>query len=472
MRDLFFVVCFVVALVSGCASHTDQLVRPSNPTISELEPALSQNASEIKASWWAALGDIQLNTLIERALAHSPSLETAGARIAAAQSIANSQQSTLLPQFGFSAQADKQQLSQNYFFAPGMDTYNGYGLIETTLNWSLDIWGKQRKYFDASLRRIQAAKLNAAAAQLLLTSTVVRVYIDYDRATHLRSINSQELTIRNKLYHIATARQKVGLGEALEVNQRLADKDLAQARLTQSETAVVVFQHQLAALVAQGPSFGEALKPPQIEWGNHDLPKLIPANLLARRPDLQVLLTQIDASELDLAASKLEYLPDVNLQGYVGAQSFGLPLLFQSASQTFSVGPVLSLPIFDGGRISANILGKESARNERISVYQDQLLTALKEAADGIANVKSTDSELEQNKQAQIRADNNLRIQEERKRVGLTTTDNVLNAKLVSVQQLRNVLDSRARLFSAEVSLIQALGGSYQISQEKSFQTQ
>jgi len=460
MRPLF-VVAFCLAVI-GCTAPQDQLTKPSIPEINQIEPGLSGSAGKISEQWWVGLNDPQLTQVIELALAKSPSIEIAGTRIAAAQAIARAQQASLAPQVGFSAQIDEQQFSQNYIFVPGMQIYNGYGFVQANMNWSLDLWGKQRKYFDAANQRVKAAQFNVAAAKLILSSTIAKVYADFDHAHQLKILSVKELDLRDRLYQIAIARQRAGVIDALDAKQKLVDRDLAQGRLTQADLAIKVLQHQLAALAQQGPTWGEKLQAPKLDSFNGELPNVIPANLLARRPDLQVLLAQITAADLDVDAAKLEYLPDVNLQAYAGFQSIGLPLLFQSASQAFSIGPVLSLPIFEGGRIAANALGKEAARNERIATYQDQLTTALKEAADGIATVKSTSVELTQVQRALADSRSYWQIQQQRKIAGLTSSDNVFNAELTVVQQQKQVLDTRTRSLSARISLIQALGGSFE----------
>jgi NodT family efflux transporter outer membrane factor (OMF) lipoprotein len=447
--------------LGGCLAPKDQLVVPEQRTVSELERNSTRQTIQLQENWWELLNDPQLNRLIALALERAPSLQIAGVRIAAAQALANAQQAVFAPQVGVAAQIDQQRFSQNYFFAPGMQTYNGYGLIQANMTWSLDIWGKQRKYFEAATHRVSAARLNVEASKLLLSSTIVKTYLNYDRAVKFNALSVKDAAIRNGLYQISQARQTAGLTDVVETKQRLSDRDLAQARLTQSSVAIKLLQHQLGALTQQGPSAGEKILSPQLDWRGGDLPTNIPANLLARRPDLQVLLEQIEASELDYAGAKLEYLPDINLQGYAGLQAIGLPLLLTSSSQVFSLGPSLSLPIFEGGRIAANALGKESLRNERISAYQEQLLTALKEAADGIATVDSTSSELNQTQQALSQTENNLLIAQQRKQAGLTTTDNVWMAELNVIEQRKQVLDTYAKVYDAKISLIQALGGSY-----------
>jgi len=201
---------------------------------------------------------------------------------------------------------------------------------------------------------------------LLLSTTIVRVYLDYDRLIKAHDLSSKDLQVKKSLYLIAKARFAAGLADTSFVNQRKLELELAEVNVSQADLGVKMAQHQLAALVGRGPSWGESLKSPSISANNLALPKQIPSNLLERRPDLQSLLSQIDVAKLQLEGARLEYLPDINLAGFVGVQSFGLSQLFASKSQQFSIGPALSLPIFDGGMINANITGKEAGRNQQL----------------------------------------------------------------------------------------------------------
>jgi len=195
---------------------------------------------------------------------------------------------------------------------------------------------------------------------------------------------------------------------------------------------------------------------------------VIPSNLLERRPDLQALLSQIDVAKLQLDGAKLEYLPDVNLAGFIGVQSFGISQLFNSRSQQFSIGPAISLPIFDGGAIAANITGKESARNQAIANYQEQLVQALRDVADGIGSMKSSQANFESYKTTFHSAKSNYEIARQRAKVGISSQEAVLTTEQSYLAQGQNFADAKAKMLTANVVLIQALGGSYLQHSKKS----
>lgn len=457
--------------LSACAFFPRQsLPEQASKTLLDLEPALTIQSETIEDQWWRAFGDSQLNHLVELGLRQSPSLEISGARILAAQVMLENEKAAFVPQIGVGAQVDRQQLSQNYIFVPGMPVYTGYGLINASLNWSLDIWGKQKKYYEAAKNQVKAAQASHKASELLLSTTIVRIYFDYDRMVQSRDLYARDVQVKNSLYQITQARLGAGLVDALALNQRKVDLETAQVNLNQADLSVKMIQHQLSALVREGPSWGEGLQSPNINIDKLTLPKLIPANLLERRPDLQALLSQIDVAKLQLDGAKLEYLPDINLAGFIGVQSFGLSQLFASKSQQFSIGPVLTLPIFDGGLIDANVTGKEANRNQAIANYQEQLVQALREVADGINSVKSSQAIFDSFRVTYKTAKSSYEISRHRNEVGISSKETVFTTEQGYLMQGQNYIDARAKLLTANVVLVQALGGSYLKSNAKAQQ--
>ena len=453
---------FLSVALSSCAffprdSLPEQVAKP----LEVIEPQLSPQTSPIKDQWWTVFGDPQLDRLVGLGVRHSPSLDISGARIVAAQAMLDNEKAAFLPQIGISGQVNRQQLSENYIFVPGMPVYTGYGLVNTSLNWSLDVWGKQKKYFDAAKNQVLAVRANYQASELLLSTTIVRVYFDYDRMVQVRNLYARDVEVKKSLYKVALDRQRVGLSDSTLIHQRKLELESAQVNLSQANLSMKMIQHQLAALVQEGPTWGEALTPPTIQLGGLRLPEIIPANLLERRPDLQALLSQIDVAKLQLEGAKLEYLPDINLAGFLGFQSFGLSQIFASKSQQFSIGPAISLPIFDGGLINANITGKEASRNQAIANYQEQLVRALREVADGIDSIKSSQANYESYASAYQSAKANYEISKSRSDVGIGSQETVLTYEQSYLSQGQNYADAKAKMLTANAVLVQALGGSY-----------
>ena len=463
MRKIILIFASLATLVlSGCAVFPrEKLGESTLRDLSQIEPQLAQQDIEISDAWWLALGDEQLNRLIDQGLKVSPTMEQAALRINQAKQMVDAEFAGLMPNVSATAQVNQQRLSQDYIYLPGMPVSTNYGLVGGSLNWSLDIWGKQKKKLEAAKEGVLASKADYSFTKLWLASTISLTYLDYDQSVKFATISDRELVLRENLFKIAEQRHAKGLIDSAVLDQRKMDWELAQVSHNQAMLTMLILQHQLAALIGQGPSFGETLTKPQITGHMADLPETIPADLLARRPDLQALLAQIKAARLSLTAAKMAYLPDFNLQGLIGLQSFGLDQLFSGKSRQYSVGPVMSLPIFDGGAINANIGAKEVQRNEVIANYHAGLLQALKESADGIAKVKFSSADLNLVSKTHESAKNILTTALVKRRVGMYSDEQAFIAEINYLQVNRQWIDAQIKNSMATINLIQALGGSY-----------
>ena len=251
----------------------------------------------------------------------------------------------------------------------------------------------------------------------------------------------------------------VGLADQSQVNQRRVELEESAMMKALAQQAVKIAQHQLAALSNQGPSAGEALQAPNISGVRAKLPEVIRADLLARRADLQALLAQIRASKLRVDSAKLAYLPDINLQGLIGLQAFDISRLFNSNSRQYNVGPALNLPIFNGGAIAAQISGREIERNQVIYNYQNALLNALKESADGILRVKTAQGNLTLANQMEERAASVFDVAKQKRAAGLYADEQLHFAQLQYLQAKKQWIDARRQELADGVNLVVVLGG-------------
>lgn len=452
-------------LLVGCALiPRDKIAEPAVPEVATLEKNITQDALQIQRDWWLGFQDPNLNVLMEKALKGSPSLTSADARMQAAQALFEANRGVLIPQIGIGAQATRQKFSQNYIFVPGkMKPIDNYGLVGANFQWSLDLWGKQKKLMQSAGLKLDSAKASFEAARLGLTATIAGVYVDYDFAMKALELANEEATIRQYLFEIAQSRKNAGIVDENMLNQRRIEKDMASVRQGQAGLILKQIQHQLAVLAGEGPTWGEQLPRPQLQLDaiGKSFPQKIPADLLARRPDLQALLKQVEASRLEVSAAKLEYLPNIDLNANIGFQSFGLDRLFQTPSQMFGIGPVLNLPIFDGGRIDANTLSKEAGRNQAVAEYHESLLDALRQSADGIAAFKTARTDYEHLSSAQKSMQSIYDANRNRLANGIVSQEQLYASQANLIKQTEALAEARAKLASSHIGLIQALGGGY-----------
>lgn len=462
------ILCLAPLWMASCALiPRDKLAEPAMAEISSLEKNVSKETIAIQKDWWKAFGDSNLNTLMDKALKGSPSLAQADSRISAAQALFEANRGALIPQINVGGQVSRQKLSQTYIYAPGlMQPIMNYGLANASMQWSLDFWGKQKKLMSSAKLKLEGAKAGYEAARLGLAGMVAGVYIDYDQAVRGAEFAMQEAKLRQNLFEIAQQRKNSGILDESALNQKRIEAELASVRSNQMELVVKQLQHQLAVLAGEGPSWGESLPKPALKTDliQKNYPQHIPADLLARRPDLQALLKQVEASKIEVGAAKLDYLPNLDLNANLGYQSYGLDRLFESRSQIFGIGPVLSLPIFDGGRIDANTLAKEAGRNQAIAEYHETLLQALRQSADGIAAFKTTQADLERMSKAQASMQQIHEATKSRMKNGIVSHEYLYLSESNLIKQNQALVEAQARFANAHIALIQALGGGYSMN--------
>ncbi len=464
-KPLYYLLMTLVMLnLSACSGLINPDSKPPIPDITKIESKLENSSHPIESKWWEAFGDQQLNRLIELGIGNSPTLKMANERVQVSQALLNSSRSVLLPQIGLTAQTNRQQLSENYIFIPGvMDRISNYGYVAGTFSWSLDLWGKNEKLFEASKYRLKGALLEGELLRLNLQIAIVAAYSEFDIALKSRDLMKRVNTIHQELFDIYKVRQQKGLIDNIALEQEAIEVERSSAQLAMSQSIVDMYATQIAILTGNSPSWVSNITTPNIRFPEKPLVRnqQIPSDLIARRPDLQVLLSQIDASGLEYSAAKLDYLPSFDLQANIGYQSFGLDRFISASSQFFSLGPVLNLPIFNGGRIDANVAAKKATNNEAIARYHEALLQALKQSADGITKVKFATQQLNSQSQATEKSQFIYDQLASRKKNGLISNEKLLQNELLLISQKQLLEQTNLNAESSYLFLIQALGGGF-----------
>ena len=358
--------------------------------------------AELNTSWWSAFQDPQLDALITRTVAESPTLAVARARIERASAGVQSAKAADYPTIGLGFDATQQRYSANGLYPPPLaGSDRSSGTLQAGISYELDFFGRNKAALAAALGQVQAAQAEGAAARLMLASQVARSYFALARLLAQRELLGQQIALREQALTLVRQRSAAGLDNAQEL--RNAEGPLPELRrqgLVLEELATVL-RHQLAALSAQPAGALQALKP--------QLPELLamPANiktnasgstppsldlgidLLGRRPDVLAARWRVEASTQEVAVARALFYPNISLTAFAGFSSIGLDRLLQSGSQQYGVGPSLRLPLFDSGRLSANLRGTAAQASEAVAAYNAALLEAVRDASDQLSSVAS-----------------------------------------------------------------------------------
>lgn len=422
-----------------------------------------------QTQWWQRYGDAELDRLIAEALAQAPDMAAAAARVRQAQALLGVSQSASAPQLSASASATGDKLSYNHLTPAEMTPrgMNDYGRATLDLNWSLDLWGKHRAAVAAAAGELQAREADAAQARLVLASGVAAAYADLVRLSVTEQTLAQSLQVRETTAKLFAERFDNGLENMGSVHSAQARAAAAQTELLQAQEQVALQRHRIAALMGAAPDRGADIQIPaatlqqpwQQQWA---LPDQLPASLLGRRPDVVAARLQAQALESRVAAKQAEFYPDVNLAAFVGVQSLGLDMLAKGGSSIASIGPAISLPIFNGGRLRAELGASRAQYDEAVALYRSTLNRALQEVADNAVSQRALQQQLVAVRQALASATEAHRVARNRYEGGLATHLDVLSAEDQLLVSVRYVVDMQARALSLDIALHRALGGGWQ----------
>ena len=187
----------------------------------------------------------------------------------------------------------------------------------------------------------------------------------------------------------------------------------------------------------------------------------LPSDLLGRRADIAAARWRVEAATQDIGNARAQFYPSVNLVAFAGFSSIGLDRLLDAGSQQWGVGPALHLPLFDGGRLRANLRGKVADLDASIESYNAAVLDAVRDVADQLASQQSVRQQQMAQRGALALAQNAHDIALQRFNAGLVNYLAVLNAETAVLNQRRQGADLAARALDVQVGLMRALGGGY-----------
>nr|WP_246312269.1 efflux transporter outer membrane subunit [Aquabacterium terrae] len=453
----------VVVLLGGCAS-----LGPAVEPIARHGPAqagLDQGAAvpTVNAAWWREFNDPTLNDLIDRALAGQPGLQAAAARVAHAGAALAASRAALAPQLGLAADITRQHFTERGLVPPPIaGSERTSATLQVTGQWELDFFGRHQVALQAALGQQRAAQAELGAARVLLVSRIALGHVGLARLVSQQQIARSALQQREAM--LGLTRQRVAGGMDTQVELRQAESAVPEVRQQIEALAeqIALARHQLAVLSGQPPQALAALTPTLQPLPVDALPERLPADLLGRRADVVAARWRIEAATQDVQGARAAFYPDIDLLGFAGLSALGLDRLLSPGSLNLGVGPALRLPIFDGGRLRAQLKGREAELDAAIAAYNGAVLDAAREAADAIVSLRSIERQQAEQAQAQAAAESAYDFAQQRYRAGLGTYLTVLSAETSVLAQRRLGADLKARALESRIGLMRALGGGWQ----------
>ncbi|SFG28563.1 efflux transporter, outer membrane factor (OMF) lipoprotein, NodT family [Novosphingobium sp. CF614] len=480
---LFGLALGLAALPAGCTVGPDFAApQPAAPddwsSWRSGDPALVSPVAagaRMPADWWTLLGDPVLDRLEQEALAASPDIETAALHYAQARVQLEGAGGLGLPQVD--ARADVARTRQSEYGA-STRLFDVLGADRATLakflsqpytlyhggfdaSWELDLWGKVRRTIEQAGARASQQEALLDLARLSVASEVAQAYFDLRTAQRQIALSSEDIALLRDHAELVAARVKGGLGDESEIERERAALHALEAGLPGLQAREALQVNRVAVLLGRHPGeIDEELRPVAgpVEGAMPDLSLGMPSEVALDRPDVRAAQAQLHAATAGIGIAVADLYPGIRLGGGFNLESYRSQNLFDWASRTWSIGPSLDLPLFDGGRRRSVVrLRKLEAREAAVN-YQRTVLTAWQEIDDALSGYTA---DRQQRDSLAARVGNTaaaLELAEARYRAGTTNYLPVIDARRAHVQALRDLADTEGRLRTRFVAINKAIG--------------
>lgn len=455
----------LAALLGGCVAGPPTNIETPPPVL----PANFAYAPEtgVSANVAALLpgGDPAFADLSALALASSPTLAQAIARIDRARAMSDRAGANRLPQIGASASVEgtrinPAQFGTNFPSTVTIDTERvSYGTALTAA-WDPDLFGGLRAQERAAIARIDAAGADAAGVRLALLAEVAGAVIDWRTLAAREAALEQDVVASETLVTLAEIRERSGIAPGFDRVRAEAAAEASRSRISALPGQRAQLVGRLITLTAQPAAIVRgALEQPAPDPAQPAAPATVPSDLLANRPDVLAAAARLAASDGDLYAAAAQRFPSLDLSAALGLLAFDIGGLFDSDAVVGSVGGSLLAPLIDFGRIEAEIDAAEADKRIAFQAYRGAVFTALGDAEAGYGLVQAADRALIVAERERASNDRSARLADVRYRAGLSDFLTVLDARRNADASGERVALARGQAERARVILWQALGG-------------
>ncbi|MBS0337654.1 MAG: efflux transporter outer membrane subunit [Proteobacteria bacterium] len=458
----------MAALLAACASGPDYrkpaLDMPAAWKVEAPWRAGTPNDGAPKGPWWKGFNDPELDRLQEQALAGSPTLAIAGARLAQSRAALASVSAALYPQVGLAARDVRTRITENRPLT-GYATRN-FSVTQTdlagtlTVGYEADLSGRVRRSIEGARATAQQSAADFENIRLLLTADLATAYFNLRALDIELDVLARSLELQRRALGLAATRHDLGATSGLDVAQQqaLLDSTLTQVDVLKKQRGQ--FEHAIATLTGTAaPLFSIApqvklLTPPPVPVG-------VPSDVLERRPDVAAAERAMAAANAQVGVASSAFYPSIQLGGFAGREGRTLPLVFDAPSLIWSLGAAVAMPLFDGGRIQANVDNASAGYEATVANYRRVVLSAMQEVEDGITGLAALERAHEQALAATASAAKVLDLATSRYEGGISTYLDVITAQqgLLNSERLAAQLSGQ-RLLTA-VFLVKALGGDW-----------
>ena len=463
-------VLLVLLTVTALGARTRTAPQPRVPVPTSFRNAGVADSSSLPSSaWWRAFGDPLLDELMDRASNGNLDLRRAASRLAEVQALRGSTKSALLPTLesstsvnrlrgGFNQGVARVTNQQGASFVSPFET----GILSSGFNlrWEADIFGGLRNELKAATADARGAMEAQRDVLLVVRAELARNYVEMRGFEEQIASVTQDAESQKQLLDLIRVRADAGLASEFDVERQATQLAITQSLLPDLDTQRLAAVHRIGVLLGEDPGAVrdrlEARQEARLQ--SPALPAAIPGELLKRRPDLRKAEADISAAFARTGAARSDLYPKFVITGLSGRQSTDASGLTLGAGNFFSVGPGITLPIFNAGRIRSKIAASDAVLEQSLRTYEQEVLAAYEETENAYVARDRAGKKLQSLESAQAAAKRAVEYAQELYTRGLGDFLAVLDAQRQQLQIERDIAASRTAVFRGAIALFKAIG--------------
>jgi NodT family efflux transporter outer membrane factor (OMF) lipoprotein len=472
-------IVLMMAAGIGCAVGP-RYSRPAaqTPAAWKSQPPWQQAApkdSIPKGAWWEIFRDPQLNAYEQQLLRANQSLIAAHDRLELARALARVANAALYPQVSVNPEAYRARISGNRQLngvtTPSVPVTQNFYSIPFTATYEADLFGRVRNNIRTAKANLQTSAADLQNVQLVLASELAADYFT------LRELDAELLVVQKSVDYerrgleLVQYRHKGGIVSGLDVAQQAALLDATLAQLSLVKQQRDQFEHAIATLVGV-PASNFSVSANPLGGTPPPIPLGIPSDLLERRPDIATAERQMAAQNAQVGLAQSAFYPLISFTTAGGVLSRDITTLASAPSLFWSIGTDALAPVFQGGRLRANLAAARASYDESVANYRQSVLTAFQQVEDGISSLNSLSQAAASQNAAVEEARRQLAIANNRYTTGVATYLDVITAQSTLLSNERLATQLLGQQMVASVSLIKALGGGWDATALQSVQAQ
>ncbi len=451
----YLTVFLVLVVLSGCSPFAPET--PIDPPVSLPDKyRIEAQGKQVPEKWWQAFGSKSLNRLVKKALSENLDIKTAWSRLKQARAVARKSRSYLFPSIDLEGQGNREQ----HYYHGDLQSSTDNISMGLAASYELDLWGRIDSQKKADLLGVAASQEDVWAAGISVAAEVVNTWIELLSLRERIEVLTEQIATNEQLLRVQERRFIYGMIPVTEVSQQRETLDASRADLTQLKTELKLKQHTLAILLGQSPGNRK------MHIDRDRLPEPIPLpdpglpiDLLLSRPDVKAARLRFFSAGWEVAVSKANRLPDLTLSasGKYSGRSLDAILANWLASMTAR----LTSPVFNAGRLKAEVERSQAAAEEALMEYGLTVIQAVRDVQDALVQ-EAGQKEYIQRLQTQLDSARSAMRQTQIRYLNGQEDYLTFLTQLKNVQGLkRRLVDERAKRLRYRVSIYRSLGNDW-----------